>query len=265
MPLKKKTETHILRLLSNTPLQVEIVLLRPKSHVPKNTPWEHLEAFYKTFDDIKHNSYDGMIITGAPIERLDFEEVYYWNELKEIMHWASENINSTLYMCWAAQAGLYYHYNIPKYVFDKKLFGVFEHQLQNPKIPIVRGFDDVFWAPHSRYSGVKRSDILNTPELEILVDSEEAGIYMVTEKKGKHIFITGHAEYDPLTLKEEYERDQRKGLNTPIPKNYFPNDDPAQQPQIIWKSHANLMFSNWINYYVYQVASYDFAQRQIMG
>ncbi len=265
MPLKEKTETDILRLLSNSPLQVEIILLRTSSYTSKNTPWEHLNSFYKTFEEIKNSTYDGMIITGAPVEKLEFEDVDYWDEIKEIMTWSNENVNSTLYICWAAQAGLYYHYNIEKHIFPEKLFGVFKHKVLNPLKPIVRGFDNYFYAPHSRYSGVKKEDIVNHKDLDVVVEMEGDGIYMVVDKEGKKIFVTGHAEYDPFTLKYEYERDQAKGLNTPVPKNYFPDDDPHKEPIIRWTSHAHLLFSNWLNYYVYQVASYDYVKKQIKG
>jgi homoserine O-succinyltransferase len=264
MPVKKETETHILRLLSNTPLQVEITLLHVCTHVSKNTPKEHLEAFYKTFDEIKHRFFDGLIITGAPIEKLEFEEVDYWDELKHIMDWSKKHVTSTLYICWAAQAGLYHHFNIPKHVIDKKISGVFEHQLMNPRVPIVRGFDELFLAPHSRYSTVLREDIEKVNDLDILAQSDKAGVYMVTEKEGRMIFVTGHAEYDPMTLRNEYIRDLRKGLDIEIPENYFPDDDPSRKPIVRWKSHANLMFSNWINYYVYQMTSFDMAFKQII-
>jgi homoserine O-succinyltransferase len=245
-------------------LQVEIVLLRTTSHEPKNTPKEHLEAFYKTFDKIKDRYFDGMIITGAPLEKLDFEEVDYWKELTEMMDWSNHHVTSTMYICWAAQAGLYHHYNIPKKVLDHKVFGVYEHYVRNSRVPIVRGFDDEFLAPHSRYSTVERKDIERVPELEILAESDRAGVHMVTERNGKQIFVTGHAEYDPLTLRNEYLRDRKKGLPIQIPENYFPDDDPSKPPIIRWKSHANLMFANWLNYYVYQMTSFDQAHKQII-
>jgi homoserine O-succinyltransferase/O-acetyltransferase len=257
MPLKIKTETHLLRVLSNTPLQVEIVLLHTKNHYSKNTPIEHLEEFYKTFDELKDRKYDGMIITGAPVEKLDFEQVDYWNELKTIFDWTLTHVTSTMYICWGAQAGLNYFYNIPKYDIDKKMFGIFEHTINNPKVPIIRGFDEFFQAPHSRHTEIRRSDIEKVNELEIVSESEEAGVYLVVSKTGRQIFVTGHSEYDPTTLKEEYERDKSKGLPIDIPKNYFPNDDPTKQPRVSWKSHANLLFSNWLNYYVYQATPYN--------
>jgi homoserine O-succinyltransferase len=264
MPIKRETETHILRLLSNSPLQIEIVLLRTKSYEPKNTPKEHLEAFYKTFDEIKNQKFDGMIITGAPLEKFDFDKVDYWQELTEIMEWANEQVTSTMYICWAAQAGLYHHYKIPKLVVEKKIFGVFEHRVLNSRVPIVRGFDEVFLAPHSRYSTVAKEDINKIDQLEILTESDDAGVHMVTEHSGKHIFITGHSEYDPMTLKNEYMRDINKGLPIHLPYNYFQHDDPSKPPLVRWKGHAHLMFSNWLNYYVYQMTSFDQAYKQII-
>ena len=256
MPLKITTETHILRMLSNTPLQVEIVLLHTKSHVSKNTPREHLETFYKTFDEIRHRNYDGLIITGAPIEHLEFEDVDYWEEVASIMEWAKTHVTSTLFICWAAQAGLYYHFKVPKYPLNQKMFGVFAHTVNNPKLPIVRGFDDVFLAPHSRHTEVRREDIEKIQELEIISESDDAGIYIVGSRDGKMVFVTGHSEYDPCTLRDEYVRDLNKGLPIEIPRNYFPGDDPSKPPQVRWKSHANLLYSNWLNYYVYQETPY---------
>lgn len=256
MPIKTTTETHLLRLLANTPLQVEIYLLYTQSHMPKNTPKEHLDSFYKVFDDVKESKFDGLIITGAPIEHLEFEEVTYWNEMKEIMDWAKTNVTSTLFICWASQAGLYYYYGVPKYDLNRKMFGVFNHDVYNRKNPIVRGFDDEFLAPHSRYTEVRREDIEKIPELQIMAESKEAGIYMVVSKDCKNVFVTGHSEYDPLTLKHEYERDIAKGLGIHVPINYFPDDNPAKDPLVHWRSHANLLFSNWLNYYVYQVTPY---------
>ncbi len=261
MPIKMETELHILRLLSNTPLQVEIVLLHTRDHISKHTPKEHLDSFYKTFDDIKDRNFDGMIITGAPVEKLNFNEVDYWEEIKKIMDWTEGHVTSTLYICWAAQAGLYHHYNIPKHVVKEKIFGVFKHKVMDKHAPLVRGFDDIFLAPHSRFSTAERKDIDKVPELTILAESCEAGVYITSEKEGKRIFITGHSEYDPLTLKREYERDVKKGINTQVPKNYFPDDDPSREPIVRWTSHANLMFSNWLNYYVYQKTSFDFAHK----
>ena len=257
MPLKIVTETQILRVLSNTPLQVEITLLNTLSHKSKNTPTEHLQAFYKTFNEVSHKRFDGLIITGAPVEMLQFEEVDYWAELTGIMDWAEHNVTSTLYICWAAQAGLYYHYGIPKYELPQKMFGIFTHTLNNPKAPIVRCFDDEFLAPHSRHTEIRREDILTEPQLEIVSESAMAGVYLVRDIHKSRIFVTGHSEYDAKTLKEEYERDLAKGMDIQIPYNYFPNDDPSQAPPMRWKSHAGLLFSNWLNYYVYQETPYD--------
>lgn len=256
MPLKIATETHILRLLSNTPLQVEIVLLHTADHISKNTPIEHLRSFYKTFDEIKGHKFDGMIITGAPVEQLDFTDVNYWEELKRIMDWTVSNVTSTLFICWGAQAGLHHFYNIPKYPLGYKMFGVFNHIILDPKVPLIRGFDEEFQAPHSRYTEVRKEDIQGVKDLRIISESDEAGIYIVMAKEGKQIFVTGHSEYDPTTLKEEYERDLKKGLSINVPKNYFPDNDTSLQPKVRWKSHANLLFSNWLNYYVYQMTPY---------
>jgi len=257
MPVKTTTETHILRLLSNSPLQVEITLLHTREHVSKHTSIEHLQSFYKTFDQIRDQKFDGMIITGAPIEHLEFEEVDYWQELKEIMDWVLHHVTSTMFICWGAQAGLYHYFGIPKYPLPKKMFGVFTHTVNNPKIPLVRGFDEEFLAPHSRHTEIRRSDIEKVPDLEIVSESPEAGVYMVKNKRGRMIFITGHSEYDPETLKAEYERDLKKGLPIEVPVNYFPNDDPSKFPKVRWKSHANLLYYNWLNYYVYQATPYN--------
>jgi homoserine O-succinyltransferase len=257
MPVKTTTETHILRLLSNSPLQVEVTLLHTIEHVSKNTSSEHLKAFYKTFHQIRDQKFDGMIITGAPIEHLEFEEVDYWQELKEIMDWVIHHVTSTMFICWGAQAGLYHYYNIPKYHLSGKMFGIFPHTLNNPKIPLVRGFDEEFLAPHSRHTEVRRVDIEKVAELEIVSESSEAGIYMVKNKGGSQIFITGHSEYDPETLKDEYERDVKKGLAIELPVNYFPDNDPTKPPKARWKSHANLLYYNWLNYYVYQATPYN--------
>ena len=257
MPLKIMTETDLLRLISNTPLQVELDFIDTDSHVSKNTPREHIETFYKKFDDIKHNNYDGFIITGAPVEKVDFENVDYWQELTEIFAWAKTHVTSTLYICWAALAGLYYHYGIPKYVLDRKISGVFKHYIDDELNPIFRGFDDVFYVPHSRYSEVRRNDIEKVPELKIIAESDESGIYMVMARGGREFFITGHSEYSPGTLDFEYHRDLEKGINPAIPVNYYYNDDPSQQPIVRWRSHANLLFSNWLNYFVYQATPYD--------
>jgi len=257
MPLKIETETHILRLLSNTPLQVEIELIHTKTHTTTHTSPEHLAAFYKTFEDVQHHKFDGCIITGAPVEQIEFEQVTYWDELTEIMDWSVGHVTSTMYICWAAQAGLYYHYGIPKYPLDSKMFGVFEHHVRTRQIPLVRGFDDTFLAPHSRHTELKREDLEKIPQLQIVADSEEAGIYLVMTRNGRQIFVTGHSEYEPLTLKDEYERDMNKGLEIGIPKNYFPEDNPVKLPEVKWRSHANLLFSNWLNYYIYQATPYD--------
>ncbi|MEF2966904.1 homoserine O-succinyltransferase [Paenibacillus sp. M1] len=257
MPTKETTESQILRLLANTPLQVEIVLLRPRSHTSKNTSAEHLETFYKTFDEIKSRRFDGMIVTGAPVEQLEFEEVNYWEELKEIFEWSKSYVTSTMHICWASQAGLYYHYGVRKIPLSKKCFGVFSHVVNNPHVKLLQGFDDVFQVPHSRHTDVAREDIERNPELEILAESEEAGIYLVASRDGKQIFVTGHSEYDPCSLKWEYDRDIAKGLEIDLPVHYYPNDDPTKTPASTWRSHANLLFSNWLNYYVYQETPYD--------
>ena len=260
MPKKIETETQILRLLGNSPLQVDIVLLHPRTHVSKNTPQEYLIKFYNTFDDIKDQKFDGMIITGAPVELMDFEQVDYWEELKEIMDWSVHNVYSTFHICWGAQAGLYHHYRIPKYPLDKKMFGVFDHTVNKKNVKLLRGFDDVFKAPHSRHTEVKKADIERVPGLEILSESSEAGVYIVIARQGRQIFVTGHSEYDPLTLKSEYDRDVAKGLEIEPPKNYFPDDDPSKAPIVSWRSHANLLFANWLNYYVYQETPYDLSK-----
>lgn len=257
MPLKINTEIHLIRLLANTPLQVEAELLHTSSYSSKNTPAEHLKMFYKSFDQINHQKYDGMIITGAPVEQLEFEEVNYWEELQQIMDWAQKNVTSTLYICWAVQAGLYHHYGIPKYPIPKKRFGIYKHTINNKTAPIVQGFDDIFLAPHSRHTETRREDVLKHAELEIISESPDAGVYIVASRDGKQIFVTGHAEYDPLTLKEEYERDKAKGLEIDIPENYFPENDCNSFPIVKWRSHASLLFSNWLNYYVYQITPFD--------
>lgn len=257
MPIKITTETHLLRLLANSPIQTEISLLYTEMRIPKNTPKEHLDTFYQTFSDVRNQKFDGLIITGAPIEHLEFEEVDYWQEMSEIMEWAKTHVTSTLYICWAAQAGLYYHYGIKKHPVGKKVFGVFKHKVYNPKNPLVRGFDDEFLAPHSRYTTVFKEDIEKVHDIEILADSEDAGVYLVASKDYRSVFVTGHSEYDPLTLKEEYDRDIAKGMVIDVPKNYFPDDDPAKEPPVHWRSHANLLFSNWLNYYIYQVTPFD--------
>lgn len=257
MPTKIVTETQILRLLGNSPLQVEIELLHPKTYTSKNTPEEHLLKFYKTFENVVHDKYDGMVITGAPVEQMEFEEVAYWKELKEIMDWSWLNVTSTLYLCWGAQAGLYHHFSVPKYLLEEKMFGVFSHKVTQKYVKLLRGFDDEFLIPHSRHTGVQRSDIEKVTELEILAESDFAGVAIVASADGKQIFVTGHAEYDPLTLKSEYERDADKGIKVVVPQNYFPGNDPAKEPVVKWRAHANLLFSNWLNYYVYQETPYN--------
>ena len=257
MPTKITTETQLMRLLSNSPLQVGIDLLQMNSHLSKNTPQEHLKTFYKTFDEIKHSKYDGMIITGAPVENLDFGEVDYWDELKEIMNWSTTHVTSTLHICWAAMAGLYYHYGVPKYPLSEKCSGVFEHHVNRRTSKLVRGFDNIFYAPHSRHTEVRKEDIKKVKELEILAESDEAGVYLITTKGGRRIFVTGHGEYDSDTLKNEYLRDLEAGKNPSIPKHYFPGDNPSKKPVVRWRSHASLLFSNWLNYFVYQITPYD--------
>lgn len=256
MPLKQQTETQLLRMLSNSPLQLEITLLNPESYQSKNTSSDHLLAFYTTFENIKKNKYDGMIITGAPIEQMPFEEVAYWEELTEIMEWTKHNVTSTFHICWGAQAGLYYHYGIEKYPLPQKMFGIFRHTVTTPHCPLLRGFDDEFLVPHSRHTSVRKEDIIKHPDLQLLSESNESGVYIVMSKDEKQIFVTGHSEYDALTLNQEYVRDKEKGLDIEIPQNYFPNDDDKKQPPATWRSHAHLLYSNWLNYYVYQITPY---------
>ena len=257
MPKKIETETQLVRLLGNTPLQVELELIRTSSHDSKNTSPEHLVSFYKTFDEVKDRNFDGLIITGAPVEHLEFEEVDYWDELCEIMEWSKTHVHSTFHICWGAQAALYYHYGIKKYPLPKKMFGVFPHTVEYKRSILFRGFDDVFMVPHSRHTAVHREDIEKVPELKILASSEEAGVYAVYAKEGRQIFITGHSEYDANTLENEYLRDKGEGKEIDIPKNYYPNDDDTQRPVVSWRSHANLLYSNWLNYFVYQTTPYD--------
>lgn len=260
MPLKIMTETDLLRLISNTPLQIELDLIDTSSHVSRNTPREHIEEFYKTFDDIRDQNYDGFIITGAPVEKVKFEEVDYWTELQEIFDWARTHVTSTLYICWAAFAGLYHHYGIDKIVLDRKISGVFPHRINDRKNPIFRGFDDEFFVPHSRFSAVSASDIERVPGLQILSESDESGVYMVMARNGREFFITGHSEYSPGTLDFEYHRDLDKGMNPEIPAHYYRNNNPEEGPVVRWRSHANLLFSNWLNYFVYQETPYDIRQ-----
>ncbi|MDA3881951.1 MAG: homoserine O-succinyltransferase [Bacteroidales bacterium] len=256
MPLKEKTETHLIRMLSNTPLQIEIVLLNTQSHTPKHTSRKHLDSFYKSFADVEHSYLDGLIITGAPIELLDFHDVLYWKELTQIYDWADKHVTSTFHICWGAQAALYYYYGIQKYELPHKLFGVFPHKVYNKKNELVRGFDDVFYAPHSRYTYTRSADVKKHKDLEIISESDEAGLYLLATKNKKHVFVTGHSEYDPITLRDEYERDKKKDVHVDIPKNYFPQNDPNQAPNNVWKAHGNLLFSNWLNFYVYQETPY---------
>ena len=257
MPTKVVTETQLSRLLGNTPLQVRLELMNMSSHKSKNVAQEHLLAFYKSFDELKHRKFDGMVITGAPVEQMPFEDVDYWKELCEIMEWTKTNVHSTFHICWGAQAGLYYHYGVPKYPLDEKLFGVFEHQVEYKRSILLRGFDDSFYVPHSRHTTVRREDIEKVPGLRILASSEKAGIYAVASRGGRQIFITGHSEYDPDTLQKEYLRDKNLGLPIHVPENYFPNDDDTLEPVVRWRGHANLLYSNWLNYCVYQTTPYD--------
>ena len=257
MPIKQDTELQLLRGLSNTPLQIDVTFLQMSSHVSKNTSASHIKKFYQTFEEIKNNNYDGMIITGAPVEKLEFEEVNYWDELITVMEWSKKHVTSTIHICWGAQAGLYYHYGIKKELLPKKLSGVYKHRVMNRKEPLVRGFDDVFMAPHSRYTQASRQQILDNPRLKVLADSDEAGIYIVLGDGGKEIFVMGHPEYDRLTLDQEYKRDIDKGIEPDLPVNYYPDDDCNRKPLLSWRSHANNLYTNWLNYYVYQITPYD--------
>ena len=257
MPIKQDTELQLLRGLSNTPLQIDVTFLQMSSHVSKNTSASHIKKFYQTFEEIKNNNYDGMIITGAPVEKLEFEEVNYWDELITVMEWSKKHVTSTIHICWGAQAGLYYHYGIKKELLPKKLSGVNKHRVMNRKEPLVRGFDDVFMAPHSRYTQASRQQILDNPRLKVLADSDEAGIYIVLGDGGKEIFVMGHPEYDRLTLDQEYKRDIDKGIEPDLPVNYYPDDDCNRKPLLSWRSHANNLYTNWLNYYVYQITPYD--------
>ena len=260
MPTKIETETQLLRLLSNTPLQVEIELMQMASHTSKNTSKEHLLKFYKVFDDLKDQRFDGMIITGAPVELLEFEEVNYWNELKEILKWAETHVHSVLYLCWAALAGLKYHYGINKIILPQKLSGIFEHTLTSQLHPVTRGFDDVFYAPHSRYSGVNETELEKVLELDVLAYSKLAGSYIISDRSCRNLFVTGHPEYSHMTLADEYTRDVSRNLNPAIPINYFPDDNPNNKPVFTWKSHANLFFANWLNHIIYQHTPYDLSK-----
>lgn len=257
MPLKITTETDLVRLLSNTPLQLDVHLMKVKAHTSKNTPVEHMQAFYRDFEEMRHEKFDGMIITGAPVEHLDYSEVNYWQEITEIFDWARTHVTSVMYICWAAQAGLFYHYGVPKYPLPKKMFGNFPQTPSNTRLPIFRGFDDVFYMPHSRHTEIRREDILRVPELSIIAESEQSGVSMVMARNGREIFVTGHSEYSPNTLDTEYRRDLAKGLPIEMPVNYYRNDDPDQGPLVTWRGHGNLLFTNWLNYYVYQETPYN--------
>ncbi len=264
MPLKEETELQILRSLSNTPLQVNVTFITTKSHESTHTSVSHLNKFYQTFDEVKNQKFDGLIITGAPVELMEYEEVDYWDEICQIMEWSKEHAFSTLHLCWGAQAGLYYHYGIQKHVLDKKMFGVFRHHVKNRKVPLVRGFDDIFYAPHSRHTEVRKEDIEKCENLTILAESDEAGVFLVIDKTGKQIFVMGHPEYDRLTLDSEYKRDKNKGLPIDVPVNYYPNDDDTQKPVLTWRSHGNILYSNWLNYYVYQDVPYEFINTDLI-
>lgn len=258
MPLKEDTELQILRALSNTPLQVDVTFVTVSSHESKNTSVSHLNEFYHTFAEIKDRKFDGFIITGAPVEQMEYEEVDYWKEFEEICEWTKTNVTSTMHLCWGAQAGLYYHYGIPKHMLEHKMFGLFEHRVSNRKVPLVRGFDDCFLAPHSRHTEVRKEDIEKIPELTILAESEKAGVFLVMDKTGKKVFVMGHPEYDRITLHTEYMRDKEKGLDIKVPENYYENDDWTIKPNLMWRSHANALYTNWLNYYVYQTTPYEY-------
>lgn len=260
MPLKITTETDLIRLLSNTPLQLDISFMKLKSHTPKNTPIEHMMMFYRSFEEMRHEKFDAMIITGAPVEQLNFEDVSYWPEMTEIFDWAKTHVFSTLYICWAAQAGLYYHYGIPKYPLAKKMFGVFEQKPLLPQLPIFRGFDDVFMMPHSRHTEVHREDILADNRLTLIAESDDCGVSMVMAREGREFFVTGHLEYSPNTLDKEYRRDKDVRDDVEVPKHYYRDDNPANPPLVTWRAHANLLYSNWINYYIYQETPFDINQ-----
>ena len=257
MPTKIDTETQLSRLLSNTPLQVELYLMHTATHKSQNVSEEHLTSFYRTFSEYKDEYFDGMVITGAPVEKMEFEDVDYWEELCEIMEWSKSHVHSTFHICWGAQAGLYYHYGVQNHMLDKKMFGIFPHKADYVRSILLRGFDDVFPVPHSRHTTVLLEDIEKVPELKILASSEEAGVYAISSKNGRQIFITGHSEYDRGTLEREYLRDKNAGLPIGVPKNYYPNDDDTKEPIVSWRSHANLLYSNWLNYFVYQTTPYD--------
>lgn len=257
MPLKEDTELQILRSLSNTPLQVDVTFVRVGSHVSKNTSTSHIYKFYEAFSDIRNKKFDGFIITGAPVEQMPFEDVDYWDELKEIMDWTKTNVTSTLHLCWGAQAGLYYHFGIDKVKLPHKMFGVFRHHVRNRKVPLVRGFDDIFYAPHSRHTTVLQELLEADERITILADSKEAGVFLCMAEEGRQIFVMGHPEYDRVTLDTEYKRDKGKGLDIQVPVNYYPDDNPENKPELIWRAHANNLYTNWLNYYVYQLTPYD--------
>lgn len=260
MPRKIITETQLMRLLSNSPIQVDAVLIHTESYTAKNTPEEHLSNFYTTFEQIKNDKFDGLIITGAPVEQMEFEDVDYWSELKKIMNWSTTNVFSTLHLCWAAQAGLYHHYGIPKYQLEQKMFGVYPHKVTKKNTMLLRGFDDIFYAPHSRHTEVRVEDVKKINELDIVSVSDNAGLYIAKSKNHKHVFVMGHPEYDAHTLKWEYDRDAGSGMEVQLPYNYFPKDDPGEEPMVLWRGHANLLFCNWLNYYVYQETPFDLSQ-----
>lgn len=260
MPLKITTETDLIRLLSNSPLQLEVHLMKVKAHTSKNTPIEHMQAFYRDFEDMRAEKFDGMIITGAPVEHLDYSDVTYWDEMTDIFTWSRTHVTSTLYICWAAQAGLYFHYNVPKYPLSEKKFGIFPQKALLPQLPIFRGFDDIFHMPHSRHTEIRREDILSVPELTLIAEGEESGVSMVMARNGREIYITGHSEYSPLTLDTEYKRDLDKGLPIKMPHNYYRDNDPSQEPIVTWRGHGNLLFQNWLNYYVYQETPYNISE-----
>ena len=257
MPIKEDTELQILRELSNTPLQIDCTFMRMRSHDSKNTSKSHLDTFYVTFDQIKRKHYDGMIVTGAPVELYEFEDVDYWDEISQVFSWINTHVTSTIYLCWAAQAAMYYYYGLQKNLLDKKMFGLFQHKVFNRKVPLVRGFDDQFLMPHSRYTDVPAKDIANCPELTILAQSKEAGVFLCMAENGRKIYVTGHPEYGRMQLRREYERDKKKGIEIDLPKNYFPDDDPGRRPPLVWRAHANNLYTNWLNYYVYQSTPYD--------
>ena len=265
MPLKITTETDLVRLLSNSPLQIELDFMKIKGHQPKNTPVEHMQEFYKDFDNICNAYYDGMIITGAPVEQMAFEDVTYWEELKTIFNWSRTHVTSTLYICWAAQAGLYHFYGVPKYDLNEKKFGIFQHTMNEPFLPIFRGFDDVFFVPHSRHTELRREDIIKVPALKLLSESRDAGVYMIVARGGREFFITGHSEYAPNTLHDEYFRDMQKGLTIAVPENYYTDNNPSKPPLVRWRGHANLLFTNWLNYYVYQETPFHIEDIKNLG